>query len=86
MASQITVFTDDSARIGGPIEPGPSLYEWARSLALLGDPADTSATTLAEAARLGPDSYPTRAFYGCYLRDCFERIVAGEGGTVIEAA
>ena len=77
VASQITVFTDDSARIGGPIEPGPSLYEWAQSLALLGDPADTGPTLLAEAARLGPDSYPTRAFYGRYLRDCFQRIVAG---------
>ncbi|MDX3637582.1 FAD/NAD(P)-binding protein [Streptomyces europaeiscabiei] len=77
VASQITVFTDDSARINGPIEPGPSLYEWARSLALLGEVADTSAGALAEAARLGPDSYPTRAFYGRYLRDCFERIVAG---------
>ncbi|WP_371572226.1 FAD/NAD(P)-binding protein [Streptomyces sp. NBC_01314] len=77
VASQITVFTDDSARIGGPIEPGPSLYEWAQSLALLGDPADTSPAVQAEAERLGPDSYPTRAFYGRYLRDCFERIVAG---------
>ncbi|MHB9864563.1 FAD/NAD(P)-binding protein [Streptomyces sp. YIM S03343] len=76
VASQITVFTDDSARIDGPIEPGPSLYEWAKSLALLGDPADTDPAVLAEARRLGPDSYPTRAFYGRYLHDCFLRIVA----------
>ncbi|MBQ0827188.1 FAD/NAD(P)-binding protein [Streptomyces tagetis] len=78
VASQITVFTDDSARIGGPIEPGPSLYEWARSLALLGEPAeDGGRAVLAEAERLTPDSYPTRAFYGCYLQDCFQRIVDG---------
>ncbi|SIL76589.1 Putative monooxygenase (salicylate/ hydroxybenzoate hydroxylase [Mycobacteroides abscessus subsp. abscessus] len=38
VASQITVFTDDSVAIDGPIEPGPTLYEWAQSLALLGDP------------------------------------------------
>ncbi|MPY54025.1 FAD/NAD(P)-binding protein [Streptomyces acidicola] len=75
VASQITVFTDESARIDGPVEPGPSLYEWAQSLALLGDPAEFDAHVLAEAARLGPDSYPTRAFYGRYLQDCFERIV-----------
>ncbi|GAA4804369.1 FAD/NAD(P)-binding protein [Streptomyces ziwulingensis] len=76
VAAQITVFTDDSAGIDGPVEPGPSLYEWARGLALLGDPARQDAAVLAEAARLGPDSYPTRAFYGRYLKDCFERISA----------
>ncbi|MFD7700931.1 FAD/NAD(P)-binding protein [Streptomyces caelestis] len=75
VASQITVFTDDSARIDGPIEPGPSLHEWAQTLALLGDPAEVDPVVLAEARRLGPDSYPTRAFYGRYLQDCFERIV-----------
>ncbi|MDI9883336.1 FAD/NAD(P)-binding protein [Streptomyces sp. HNM0645] len=76
VASQITVFTDDSATIEGPVEPGPSLYEWAKSLALLGDPADHDAEVLAEAERLGPDAYPTRAFYGRYLHDCFQRVVA----------
>ncbi|KOV18505.1 FAD/NAD(P)-binding protein [Streptomyces heliomycini] len=75
VASQITVFTDDSARIDGPVESGPSLHEWAQTLALLGDPAEVDPVALAEARRLGPDSYPTRAFYGRYLQDCFERIV-----------
>ncbi|MGI5347466.1 FAD/NAD(P)-binding protein [Streptomyces sp. CA-250714] len=32
VASQITVFTDVASRIAGPVEPGPSLYAWARSL------------------------------------------------------
>ncbi|MEV0844559.1 FAD/NAD(P)-binding protein [Streptomyces sp. NPDC049954] len=82
VASQITVFTDDSAAIEGPIEPGPSLYEWAQSLALLGDPEQLDAAVLAEARRLGPDSYPTRAFYGRYLKDCFERITASAPGHV----
>ncbi|RAG85305.1 FAD-binding protein [Streptacidiphilus pinicola] len=76
VASQITVFTDDSVRIAGPVEPGPSLYEWAQSLALLGEPGDYGAQTLAEARRLGPDSYPSRGFYGHYLRDCYRTIVA----------
>lgn len=57
VASQITVFTDESSRIDGPVEPGPSLWEWAEGL-------------------LGPNSYPTRAFYGAYLQDCYHRIVA----------
>ncbi|MEV4610971.1 FAD/NAD(P)-binding protein [Kitasatospora sp. NPDC049258] len=74
VASQITVYTDDSVRIDGPIEPGPSLYEWAGEVAGAGHPADRE--TLAEARSLGPDRYPTRAFYGRYLRECFRRIVA----------
>ncbi|MEW1720652.1 FAD/NAD(P)-binding protein [Streptomyces sp. NPDC093109] len=76
VASQITVFTDRSVRIDGPIEPGASLYEWAQSLALLGEPGDYDERTLAEARRLGPDSYPTRAFYGRYLHDCYRGIVS----------
>lgn len=29
VASQVTLFTDDSVDCSGPIRPGPSLYEWA---------------------------------------------------------
>ncbi|MFC4502268.1 MULTISPECIES: FAD/NAD(P)-binding protein [Streptomyces] len=29
VASQVTLFTDDSVDCAGPIRPGPSLYEWA---------------------------------------------------------
>ena len=73
VASQITVYTDDSVRIEGPIEPGPSLHEWARGLDALGGYDDE---VLAEAGALGPDSYPTRALYGRYLHSSFQRIVA----------
>ncbi|MEU5702591.1 FAD/NAD(P)-binding protein [Streptomyces aurantiacus] len=79
VASQITVFTDAGTRIEGPVEPGPSLYEWAEDLARRGVPGETTASDdeiLAEARALGPDSYPSRALYGRYLRDCFRRVVA----------
>lgn len=33
VASQVTVFTDDSVSIEGPLEEGPSLYQWAKDLA-----------------------------------------------------
>ncbi|MFC4471269.1 FAD/NAD(P)-binding protein [Streptomyces xiangluensis] len=73
VASQITLFTDESVEMEGPMEPGPSLYEWARSLA----PGDgTDDQTLAEARRLLPDAYPTRAFYGAYLTSVFHEVVA----------
>lgn len=99
VASQITVFTDDRVTIDGPIEPGPSLYEWAMSLLEPGvedsagdgpgrdgpagdspggdGPGACDPEDLAEARRLHPDSYPTRAFYGRYLRSCFLRITGG---------
>ncbi|MDO3202175.1 FAD/NAD(P)-binding protein [Mycobacteroides abscessus] len=75
VASQITVFTDDSVAIDGPIEPGPTLYEWAQSLALLGDPSHSGLRAIEEARTLRPNSYPTRALYGHYLSDSFARVV-----------
>ncbi|WP_031080389.1 FAD/NAD(P)-binding protein [Streptomyces sp. NRRL S-118] len=59
VASQVTVFTDDSVRCAGPIRRGPSLYEWAAS----------------RSYGLGPDDYPTRACYGAYLAWAFARTV-----------
>ncbi|TXC99726.1 FAD/NAD(P)-binding protein [Streptomyces sp. ISID311] len=82
VASQITVYTDASVRTAGPIEPGPSLHAWAQSVAHLGSPADYDEDILAEARQLGPDSYPTRALYGHYLRDAFRRVVSLAPGQV----
>ncbi|RDG38936.1 FAD/NAD(P)-binding protein [Streptomyces corynorhini] len=62
VASQVTVFTDESVTCEGPIRPGPSLYEWAAAR-----PDE----------RLGPDDYPTRAAYGRYLEWAFRRTVEG---------
>ncbi|MGW9205741.1 FAD/NAD(P)-binding protein [Embleya sp. NPDC055664] len=82
VASQTTVFSDAASRIDGPIEPGPSLYEWAADLALRhaagGVEADRyDPATLAEAGRLGPNDYPTRTLCGWYFADCFRRIRDG---------
>ncbi|MFD7732300.1 FAD/NAD(P)-binding protein [Kitasatospora phosalacinea] len=85
VSSQISVFTDESVRIDGPIEHGPSLHEWAQEIAVLssaGAGGDHDPQTLEEARELGPNSYPTRAFYGAYLRDCFRRIVDRAPGNV----
>ncbi|MGW3627375.1 FAD/NAD(P)-binding protein [Streptomyces sp. NPDC000880] len=61
VASQVTLFTDDSVACEGPIRPGPSLYEWATEIA---------------GEKLGPDDYPTRACYGRYLEWAFGLSVA----------
>lgn len=77
VASQVTVFTDASVQMDGPVEPGPSLYEWARTLGDgPGEAALHDEAVLAEARRLGPDDYPSRAFYGRYLEDVFARVVS----------
>jgi hypothetical protein len=77
VASQVTVYTDASVRIDGPLKEGPSLYQWAKALVLrsLETPVPDH-EVLAEARRLGPDTYPTRALYGCYLTWAFQQVVA----------
>ncbi len=67
VACQVTMFVDDTVDCAGPVVSGPSLYEWARSIALVGSPKVPEAVR-AEAATLGPDDYPSRAFYGSYLQ------------------
>lgn len=79
VASQVTVFTDASVSIDGPLEEGPSLYQWAKALEHI---AATSGATslddaaLSEARALGPDSYSTRALYGQYLTWAFRHVAA----------
>ncbi|MFD5899733.1 FAD/NAD(P)-binding protein [Streptomyces sp. NPDC060366] len=79
VACQVTVYTDASVRIDGPVEEGPSLYQWAKALESGTLEADRETThdeqVLTEARRLGPDSYPTRALYGSYLRWAFQQVV-----------
>ncbi|MFJ8982970.1 FAD/NAD(P)-binding protein [Streptomyces sp. NPDC102282] len=77
VACQITVFTDPSVALEGPYESGPSLYEWAVARSEEGPDGGLDDETLAEARDLGPDTYPTRAFYGHYLRWAFAAVVAG---------
>ncbi|MFJ3671318.1 FAD/NAD(P)-binding protein [Streptomyces sp. NPDC090106] len=86
VSSQVTVYTDASVRIDGPLDEGPSLYEWAKALVshtLEAAPrAGYDDEVLTEARRLGPDSYPTRALYGSYLTWAFQRVVAGAAAHV----
>ncbi|ASW54820.1 FAD/NAD(P)-binding domain-containing protein [Plantactinospora sp. KBS50] len=78
VASQITMFTDETVRMSGPVVPGPSLETWARRVAAAGqaDGVDGVDGWIREEARgIGPNTYPTRAFYGQYLRWVFDRVV-----------
>ncbi|KAG6355192.1 hypothetical protein INS49_004273 [Diaporthe citri] len=59
VASQATMFTDETVVCHGPIRPGPSFYEWS----------------LKYGFPLGPDDYPTRAQFGEYLQWVFNKTV-----------
>lgn len=75
VSSQVTLFTDDSVDMHGVLSPGPSLYEWARFVTLMGPLVEYDEETMTEARDLGPDSYSTRAFYGHYLECAFRRVL-----------
>lgn len=76
IASQVSMFTDDSVDCAGPVVEGPSLYDWARTLDVLGPLEDYPDQVRAEAAALGPDSYPSRMLYGHYLNWTLNRLCA----------
>ncbi|OFT77449.1 exopolyphosphatase [Corynebacterium sp. HMSC30G07] len=75
LAGAVTLFTEPGATVGAPILEGPTMYEWIQ--ALRGEhshplmrahphPLPTSFTEEIRATR--PESNPSRALYGEYLR------------------
>ncbi|MFE9427087.1 FAD/NAD(P)-binding protein [Kitasatospora sp. NPDC006697] len=75
VAAQVTIFTDESVTATGPIVPGPSLYEWAKTIVLGARISEHPQWVRAEATRLTADSYPTRAFYGHYLGWVYDHLL-----------
>ena len=74
MARDVTMFTDESSTIDGPVWHGPSLIEWAErvrsgSLAVTLDDPDVAH----EIEHLAADSFPTRRLQSEYL-DWFYRL------------
>ncbi|MFF8608444.1 FAD/NAD(P)-binding protein [Streptomyces sp. NPDC015346] len=74
VASQITLFADDSVDCAGPVVPGPSLHQWAALLDDLASPGSLPEEDRREAQALGPDTYPTRRLYGHYLEWVLDRL------------
>ena len=82
LAADVTMFTDASCTVAGPITPGPSLSEWAELVregaleVVIDDPE-----VRAELDGLGPTSFPTRRLQSFYLdwfhRRTLERLPAG---------
>ncbi len=76
VASQVTMFTDTTVEMAGPVVAGPSLSEWAELVSHGAISDEIPDWARDEAHRTGPNTYPTRAFYGHYLRWVFRHIVA----------
>ncbi len=78
MAEDVTMFTDESSTLDGPVRPGPSLAEWAAQFAGRGprfepftEPADPA--VLAELRTLRATDFPTRRAQSAYLDWVFRR-------------
>lgn len=94
MAADVTMFTDDSSTIEGPVRRGPSLIEWAegvRSGTIALDAAsraavDADAALAEEVETLTGASFPTRRLQSAYLDWFFRRAVEAlerAGGSVV---
>jgi hypothetical protein len=68
MAADVTMFTDESSTIDGPVRPGPSLIEWA-GLVNAGEIAipTVDPRLRQEIDTLSPSSFPTRRLQSLYL-------------------
>ena len=68
LAEDVTMFTDDSVVCAGPIRPGPSLYEWARTVdaSTLAD-LSVPAPLIDEIQSLTGTTFPTRRVQSAYL-------------------
>ncbi|MFE4060098.1 FAD/NAD(P)-binding protein [Streptomyces sp. NPDC059096] len=88
MAEDVTMFTDESVALEGPVRAGPALDAWARDITAgrarlaaetgtpsAGDAADR-AGLLAEIAALTGQSFPSRRVQSAYLSWVYERTVA----------
>lgn len=90
MVEDVTMFTDDSCGVEGPIVPGPSLLEWVEDVRegrLRDVPVDDPAIR-AEVARLRRGDFPTRRLQSHYLDWFLRRAIAGldDGATVARHA
>ncbi|GAA5089323.1 FAD/NAD(P)-binding protein [Microbacterium yannicii] len=78
MTRDVTVFTDESCTIDGPVRPGPSLSEWVELWRAGGLPdVELDELSAAEARALAPDGFPTRRLHSHYLDWFFRTTVAG---------
>ncbi|MEV0067086.1 FAD/NAD(P)-binding protein [Amycolatopsis sp. NPDC050768] len=88
MPEDVTMYTDDSVRMAGPVAPGPSLIEWAREVRSGSLSFPVPEDLRAEFDALASTDFPTRRLQSLYLRWFYEKVLAElpEGIEVVEHA
>ena len=76
MAEDVTMFTDDTVRLDGPVRPGPALHTWAADVREGRVTVDTEPGILAEIRELGGQDFPSRRLQSAYLRWVYEQSLA----------
>ncbi|MDO4929254.1 MAG: FAD/NAD(P)-binding protein [Corynebacterium sp.] len=91
LAGAVTLFTEPESTVHGKVMEGPTMYEWIQLLRgdeapeinfakrelLAKYPVKLPTEFIAEAVETRPESNPSRAFYGLYLRWAY-RVAVGE--------
>lgn len=85
MAADVTMFTDSSCAIEGPVRPGPSLIEWATQVrdGSIVDVDVDDPQVARELEGLDAASFPTRRLQSVYLDWFYARARAALGAGVI---
>lgn len=85
MAQDVTVFTDESCTIAGPIVRGPSLIEWLEQWrrGALPEVDIDDEVVAAEARSLRGDGFPTRRLQSYYLEWFARRVIASAPAGVV---
>ncbi len=88
MPEDVTMYTDDSVRMAGPVRPGPSLLEWARKVRSGAFDGSVPADVLPELTALSSFDFPTRRLQSAYLTWVYRDVLASlpAGIDVVEHA
>jgi len=87
MARDVTMFTDVSSTVDGPVWEGPSLIEWAVQVRSGQIDLQVDDPLVAhELEHLAGDSFPTRRLQSEYLAWFYRRAIAALPATVVEYA
>ncbi|MCU1388099.1 MAG: hypothetical protein JWL72_1437 [Ilumatobacteraceae bacterium] len=76
LAEDVTMFTDDTVVCDGPIWPGPSLFEWSRTVSHAELAALAEPKLIEEIRGLTGTTFPTRRVQSVYLEWFHRQVVA----------
>lgn len=76
MAEDVTMFTDDTVELAGPVVAGPALDAWARDVRTGRVTPDADPAVLEEIHGLAGQDFPSRRLQSAYLRWTYDRALA----------